>query len=353
MVTRIAVVLPLREHFTLRKSGAVALSARDFALQSRFREGVTVLGAGICEYADVPYRRVDLRPSWWRRERTSYALAVAQSVRRVGYEAIEIQNRPYLVKRLRAWLPERRLALHLHNDPQTMDGSRSVRERRLLLARLDAVYCVSAFVRGQFLDGIDDDEGKTVVVYNGVARNAPTAPREKIVAYTGRVIEIKGVAQLAEAFMRAAPDMPGWRLVIAGEDKQGLLARWRGEPRIETLGQVSHAEAMALYARAEIAAVPSLWQEPFGRAAAEALASGCAVIGTEQGGLAEVLSGAAEIVDARDIAGFAQRLVRVASDEALRRDLQARAVARSARFDIRETTKALDEARARLLRIAG
>ena len=102
------------------------------------------------------------------------------------------------------------------------------------------------------------------------------------------------------------------------------------------MGQVSHAEAMALYSRAQIAVVPSLWQEPFSRSAIEALASGCALIATRTGGLAEVAADVAEIVDASDIAAFAAALRRVATDEPLRARLQqqGRAKAREV-FEIR------------------
>ena len=116
------------------------------------------------------------------------------------------------------------------------------------------------------------------------------------------------------------------------------------------MGQVSHAEAMALYARAEIAVVPSLWQEPLSRSAIEALASGCALIATRVGGLAEVAADVAEIVDASDIPAFAAALRRVATDEPLRARLQEQGRAKAWEvFDIRRVTGVLDAARARLL----
>ena len=40
--------------------------------------------------------------------------------------------------------------------------------------------------------------------------------------------------------------------------------------------QVDHGETLSLFARAEIAATPAIWREPFGRTTMEALALGCA-----------------------------------------------------------------------------
>lgn len=356
---KIGVILPARETFGLQKSGAIALSSRDFALHSRFRDAITILGAAPCEYPDVRYRRLTDWRRWWLRGRTAYARAVGGAARDEGFRVLEIQNRPYMIGVLRKRLPGVKLALHLQNDPQTMDAARSAAERRALLRVLEAVYCCSEFIRRQFLEGITDESGKTIVVYNGIAVEPPSAAKEKIFAFVGRVIPVKGVAELVKAFGLAAPDLPQWRLAIAGEDADGLLSGPRAAlalerealgGRLQLMGQVSHAEAMALYARAEIAVVPSLWQEPFARSAIEAMANGCALIATRVGGLAEVVADAAEIVDARDIPAFAATLCRVATDESLRAQLrqQGQAKARDV-FDIRRVTATLDDARARLL----
>jgi len=356
---KIGVVLPYGESFGILKSGAVALCARDFASYSRFRDSITIIGGGPCEYSDVRYLRIEDWRRWWMRGRKAYARAVAHVALEEGFAVLEIQNRPSVVEEIRRRLPRIKLALHLHNDPQTMAGSRSAADRARLLRQVDAVYCVSEFIRGRFLEGVGDEADKTILVYNGVAANLPTAPKERIIAFVGRVIPVKGVAELVRAFALAAPDLPEWRLVIAGVDAEGLLSGPRAPlarerevlaAQLTLMGQVSHAEAMALFARAEIAVVPSLWQEPLSRSAIEALASGCALIATRVGGLAEVAAGAGEIVDASDIAAFAAALRRVATDEPLRARLQeqGRAKAREV-FDIQEVTRVLDAARARLL----
>ena len=348
----IGVVLPSRETFTIRKSGALALCARDFALFSRFRDEIVIVGASPCEYADVRYLRLENWRRWWRRGRTAYAVGLARAGRRRGWRLVEIVNRPPAIAVLRASLPQVKLALHLENDPQTMDGARTPRQRARLLGQLDAVYCCSQFVRDKFLEGVRDEAGKALVVFNGIDTQVASAPKEPIVAFVGRIIPVKGIVELANAFALAAPDMPGWRLVVAGDDSDRRLDAHRAAlgDRLTLLGQVSHAEAMALYARAEIAVTPSLWEEPFGRSAIEAMSRGCALISTARGGLAEIVTGAAEIVDPEDCVGFAAALRRVALDADWRGRLQAQALDRARSvFDIRIVTKSLDQARARLL----
>ena len=343
---RIAVVLPSRETFTLRKSGAVALCARDFARFSRFAGRIEVLGAGPCEYDDVPYRRLTGWRRWWRRDRDAYADAVAEAT--AEQALIEVQNRPHMMARLRWRRPQAKLALHLHNDPQEMQGSRTQAERRRLMEICDAVYCVSAFVRERFLAGIDDPRDKVIVIANGAALPATIDDKTPIVAFTGRIIAAKGVAELVRAF--AAADLAGWRLALAGDDPEGLMGRLSPLPAgVDWRGQVSHAEAMALLARAAIAVAAPLWEEPFGRAALEAMAHGAALIASRRGALPEVCGEAALYVEPTNVAEFAAALRRLADDAALRHNLQTAGRARAGRFEIGAATARLDAARARAL----
>ncbi|MDE3176412.1 MAG: glycosyltransferase family 4 protein [Pseudomonadota bacterium] len=347
MVTarRIAVVLPSRETFLLRKSGAVALCARDFQRFSAYSAGIDIWGAGPCEYPNVRYRRLEGWRRWWRRERDAYARALGPALG--GYALIEVQNRPYLIAALRKRAPGAKLALHLHNDPQSMDGSRSLRQRARLLAQCDAIYCVSDFIRGRFVDGLGDDAGKVVTILNGVELPRAAAAKSRLIAFTGRVSRIKGTVELVRAFLAA--ELPGWRLAIAGSDPDGLLGDVKSEA-VEISGQVSHAQAMALLAQAEIAAVPSAWDDPCPRAAIEALASGCALLTSRRGGLPEIAGDAGLYVDPADGAAFVAALRRLALDDAFRARLQAAGRARAAeRFDIAIATARLDAARARLI----
>jgi glycosyltransferase involved in cell wall biosynthesis len=342
---RIGAVLPPREMFGVRKSGAVALCVRDFARYSRFADDIDIFGAGVCEYPDVRYRRLTGWRRWWRRDRRAYAAAVVAAAS--DYAMLEIHNRPYLIAAIRRGLPDTKLTLHLHNDPQTMDGSRFPDERRRLLESCDAIYCVSDFIRGRFLEAVEDAAAKTLTILNGVAFPAILPAKMKVIAFTGRVLPIKGVVELVRAFQAA--DLPGWRLAIAGDDPEGRLVGSNGTG-VDRLGQIPHDEAIALLARAEIAAVPSMWDDPCPRAAIEALAQGCALVASRRGGLPEIAGEAALFVDPGDTEAFAAALRRLALDEDFRGKLQTRGRAQAAeKLEISAATGSLDAARERLL----
>ena len=82
-------------------------------------------------------------------------------------QLIEVHNRPYLIDQIsnETILP---ISLFLHNDPQTMKGSKSIRERENLSNKCAAIFCVSEYIRKQFLEGILNKKDNIHVLYNGI-----------------------------------------------------------------------------------------------------------------------------------------------------------------------------------------
>jgi len=102
---------------------------------------------------------------------------------------------------------------------------------------------------------------------------------------------------------------------------------------------------------AEIAVVPSQWEETFGRTALEAMAGGAALIATPYGGLAEIIGKAALCVDSHKASDFASAIVRLAQSKEFRRKIQVNCRARAEKnFEIRKLVQRLDKVRAKLLK---
>ncbi len=127
--------------------------------------------------------------------------------------------------------------------------------------------------------------------YKAYLNVAPSTP--PILLSVGRLMEEKGHAVLIEAFARITDDFPDWRLRIVGD---GVL-RPELEAQIRRLGLQDKVEmpgfthdVSASYAASRFVVLPSYY-ESFGMVAAEALATGRAVLSFDD------CAGIAEIVD--------------------------------------------------------
>lgn len=139
---------------------------------------------------------------------------------------------------------------------------------------------------------------RTVRVYNGVdcrifeQADAYAGSRPYIFSF-GRLTHIKGFDLLILAFSHIMNEFPDTDLWIAGSGEQEMtlkvLCRHLGtDNRIRFIGEITHEEVARYLKGALFVVIPSR-EESFGLAAVEAMAAGKMVLGTDTGGLGEIL----------------------------------------------------------------
>lgn len=342
---RLAVVLPRNMHYAPDRATSIDLCARDFVLHSRFRAGTTVIGGAVRDpYADVPYVGVEDIKAAFRAQGFSRMRAAIEQARP---DLILVHQHPPAAARIAAGFARIPVVLQRHNAlPKRWVGHRLWRDRAY--RKLACVAFVSESALSTYTGA-----AASAVVHNGIdTRLYVPADKQPMVLFAGRAVPEKGVEQFAEAAATALAARPGWRAVLAlGGGKAAAATLGRVHQRLAGLGgrvdiltDQPHARVMDLFAKAEIAVVPSIWAEPFGRTALEAMTSGAAVITSGRGGLAEVVGEAAITTGSVEPAAFAAAIGRLIDDEAERRRLQVAGRARAvAVYDIRIVTAALDD----------
>ena len=136
--------------------------------------------------------------------------------------------------------------------------------------------------------------------------------KDYIIIFSGRLTEEKGILQLIQA-IRQTQDIPNIKLVIIGASTYGkdehptpyikrLMAE--SEPikdNVVFTGFVNYNQVLSYLKMADIAVVPSMWEEPFGLTVVEAMAAGMPLITTRSGGIPEICEGVATIVERENI----------------------------------------------------
>lgn len=156
----------------------------------------------------------------------------------------------------------------------------------------------------------------------------------------------KNIPFLIRTFAKAFPsgsERP-WLVVTnaAGEVATTLagIARQAGAgERVRLLPHVGGEQLAALYSGALAACVPSLY-EGFGLPALEAMACGTPVIGSDVGGVREVASGAALLVELGSESEWMEGISRLATDAQLRAHLSQLGLARAAKFSWADSVSA-------------
>ena len=176
--------------------------------------------------------------------------------------------------------------LYFHNDPLTMKGSITIKERNNLLKNCDKIIFISKWVKNRFFKGLNKQFiNKTSIVYHSVNKQKKLSKKNKYITFVGKLNESKGYDIYREAIIRILNKYKDWRAFSIGDES-------RERPIIKhnlhkELGFLKHDKVLSFLDTTEIAVVPSRWEEPFGRTALEASSRGCATIVSNRGGLPE------------------------------------------------------------------
>ncbi|WP_035802950.1 glycosyltransferase family 4 protein [Kitasatospora mediocidica] len=231
-----------------------------------------------------------------------------------------------------------------------------LRASRPLHRRADAYLAISGAVAEAARKVLPPEADLRIVpsmVPRGIADLARTEPRpgflpaeDGYLLFVGALGPHKGVDVLLEAHRRLRNRVP---LVLIGTPRPDTPEV--RDPLVTVVHDVPSAQVMAAWQRASVAVVPSVWQEPLGQVAVEAMLAGRPVVASDVGGLREVVEdGVTGLrVEPGDPGVLAQALDKLLGDPALRRQMGQRGRERAARYTVEVVAPQVVEAFDRVL----
>ncbi|HEY9509451.1 MAG TPA: glycosyltransferase family 4 protein [Verrucomicrobiae bacterium] len=157
------------------------------------------------------------------------------------------------------------------------------------------------------------------------AADSSTFSDRNLIVYSGQIIRGKGVDVLLESLAKIG--VP-FECVILGDGHhrhycERLSERLGLADRVTFKGYLPSAELAEFYADASVAAVSSVWPEPFGAVGLEAMRFGVPVVAFDAGGIREWLIDGENgfLVPWMDRAQFANRVEQLLRDKTLARSL--------------------------------
>lgn len=155
----------------------------------------------------------------------------------------------------------------------------------------DAAVGISAYVTKRLAQlGMEKD---ALFVLHNILEQRPLPKlkkgkkREVSIVYVGSLTSFKGPQILLEAL--SGLDGYACHIYGTGPMEASLRAQAAANPHVHFHAPVSAAQLPGVYARADVVVFPSLWPEPFGRVAIEAMAAGTPVIGSDIAGIKETI----------------------------------------------------------------
>ena len=285
---KIATILPYKENYTFHKAQAAAIWVCDFFKYSKFKNTNYIFGnTKGNDYLTKNYINISINnlKSKFSSSTNEYCKNFIKKTKNNNFDIIEIHNRPLVFNYLKKEIDSKYI-LYFHNDPLSMNGSKSISERLKLLDELDKIIFVSKWVQNRFFEKLDNKLiNKTEVVYPSIHKEKKIFKKEKKITFVGKLNESKGYDIYKDAVTKILNEFNDWKAYSIGDES-------RTRPIINhknhvELGFLKHKKVLQFLNKSEIAVVPSRWEEPFGRTALESSSRACATIISNRGGLPE------------------------------------------------------------------
>lgn len=153
-----------------------------------------------------------------------------------------------------------------------------------------------------------------------------STPKNSSVVYMGRLVYDKGVDLLIQsiAMLRESNMFPSVTIIGDGPERANLetmCTDLKVDSQVRFLGNLSGVARGQEVAKHKIMAVPSRWPEPFGIVALEGIASGCAIVASAGGGLGDAVGPCGLFFPNGDSESLRAALVRLLTDDDLRKQL--------------------------------
>ena len=290
---KISILLPYKENFSPIYPGAVSLFVRDTVKLSKYRKNITIYGnTDLKKKFNLKYFNIPLSKIRFQSKSRVYVSEFLKLEKKNPSDLIEIHNRPNYLEELVENLDHRNFVLYFHNDPLTMNGSKSISSRKYLLKNCFKILFNSNWSKKRFLEGMHDkfinSEKLGVVFQSAKKQKVNLLNKKKEITFVGKLNKSKGYDIFGPAVIRVLNKHKDWSANIIGDERRDRL--FFEHKNIKNYGFINHEKVLSIYKKSSIAVVCSRWDEPFGRTSLEASSSGCAVIISDRGGLPETIT---------------------------------------------------------------
>ena len=343
-IIKIATVLPYKENYTFSKAQAAAIWVCDFFKHSEFKNTNFVFGnTKGKDYLTKNYINININnlKSKLSSSTNEYCKNFIEKTKDSNFDIIEIHNRPLVFNYLKKKIVSK-FIIYFHNDPISMNGSRSPKERLQLLNEVDKIIFVSKWVQTRFFNNLDNKLiNKTEIIYPSIHREKKIYKKDKKITFVGKLNESKGYDIYKNAVIKILDEFNNWKAFSIGDES-------RERPKInhknhKELGFLKHKKVLQFLNKSEIVVVPSRWEEPFGRTALESASRACATIISRKGGLPETTDHCI-ILKKLNSTELYKELKKLIIDEKLLRKIQKNSF-RHVKHLIKDNSKLIDQIR--------
>ena len=286
---KISILLPYKENYAQNYAGAVSLFVNDITNKSIYKKSINIFGnTNYKKKLSKNYINLNLKKKLFKSTSKQYVETFLEYEEKIKSDLIEVHNRPNYIKLIKRNY-QSKLILYFHNDPLSMNGSKTVDERIYLLNNIDKIIFNSSWSKNRFFINLPNKDllaKKTSICYQSSSKiKVNFKNKEKIISFIGKLNRAKGYDLFGTAIIKILNKHKDWKANVFGDEPRENISF--NHKNLQSLGFKNNEFILNYLKKVSISVVCSRWDEPFGRTSLEAASRGSAVIISDRGGLPE------------------------------------------------------------------
>ena len=293
----ISILLPFKENYSQEKAGAVSLFVNDTSSISAYKRGITIFGStNSKKFLSKNYENLNIKKNFLQSANKEYVKTFINHPYFLKTDILEIHNRPNYIKMIKEKY-KNKIFLFFHNDPLSMNGSRSNAERDYLIRNVDKIIFNSRWSRDRFFLNSrlkDVMLNKSEICFQSTNKvSINFKKKKKIISFVGKLNSAKGFDIFGKSIINILNKYKDWKAVIVGDEPREKM--FFHHKNLVNLGFKTNKFILKFLEKVSISVAASRWEEPFGRTSLEAASRGSAVIISDRGGLPETSKSAIKL----------------------------------------------------------
>ena len=286
---KISILLPYKENYSHDLAGAVSLFVSQISKISKFKNNILIYGnTESKKYLTSNYHNITFKKNIFQSSTKTYVNNFLKIKNILISDIIEIHNRPNYIKFIKKKY-NKKIFLYFHNDPLSMDGSNSIKDRIYLISNTNKLFFNSEWSKNRFFSDIPKNlfhDNHAVVCYQSASKvKINFNKKEKIISFVGKLNSSKGYDIFGRTIIDVLNKNKDWNALVIGDEAREKLNFFHD--RLNLLGFKDNKFVLNILKKVSISVTCSRWEEPFGRSNLEAASRGCATIINDTGGLPE------------------------------------------------------------------
>ena len=285
----ISILLPYKENYSINNAGAVSLFVNDIVNESIYKKTIKIYGnTKDKKFLSTNYQNINFSKNFLLSSNYQYVETFMKFKDAINSDLIEVHNRPRYINQIKKKYSNK-LVLYFHNDPLTMNGSKTLSERINLLDLVDKIIFNSKWCRKRFFNNFENKNNflkKTAICFQSSSKTKINfKEKKKIISFVGKLNKAKGYDIFGNTILKILDNHPSWSARVYGDEpREKLIFKHKN---LKILGFKDNKFILNDLKKISISVVCSRWNEPFGRTSLEAASRGSAVIISNRGGLPE------------------------------------------------------------------